>query len=40
LKLFRDLLQARGYNVVQTKDGIEALKLARELKPDLIIMDI
>jgi two-component system cell cycle response regulator DivK len=38
--LFCDLLEARGYSVVQTQDGIEALKLTRELKPDLIIMDI
>jgi two-component system, cell cycle response regulator DivK len=40
LKLFRDLLEARGYKVVQTKDGTEALGLARQIKPDLIIMDI
>jgi two-component system cell cycle response regulator DivK len=38
--LFCDLLEARGYSVVQTQDGIEALRLTRELKPDLIIMDI
>ena len=40
MKLFCDLLDARGYNVLQTQDGIEALKLARQVKPDLIIMDI
>jgi two-component system cell cycle response regulator DivK len=40
LKLFRDLLEARGYKVVPTKDGTEALGLARQIKPDLIIMDI
>jgi two-component system cell cycle response regulator DivK len=40
MKLFHDLLETRGYNIVQTGDGIEALKLARQHKPDLIIMDI
>ena len=40
MKLFRDLLHTRGYNVLQTGDGMEALKLARQHKPDLIIMDI
>ena len=40
MKLFHDLLETRGYNVVQSRDGMEALKLARQHKPDLIIMDI
>ncbi len=40
MKLFNDLLQAHGYNTVQTKDGRKALDLARENKPDLILMDI
>ncbi len=40
MKLFNDLLQASGYNTVQTKDGKEALKLARDHHPDLILMDI
>ena len=40
MKLFHDLLETHGYNVVQTRDGMEALKLARQHKPDLIIMDI
>ena len=40
MKLFRDLLEAQGYGTLQTKDGVEALKLAREHKPDLILMDI
>ena len=40
MKLFHDLLETRGYNVVQTRNGIDALKLARQHKPDLIIMDI
>ena len=40
MKLFNDLLQANGYNTVQTKSGMEALKLTREHRPDLILMDI
>jgi len=40
MKLFHDLLEAQGYNILQTKDGMEALKLAREHRPDLILMDI
>ncbi|HVI50403.1 MAG TPA: response regulator [Candidatus Sulfotelmatobacter sp.] len=40
MKLFNDLLQAHGYQTLQTKDGREALKMAREYRPDLILMDI
>ncbi|WP_334128703.1 response regulator [Sneathiella sp.] len=40
MKLFHDLLEAHGYNTIQTKDGMEALSLAREHSPDLILMDI
>lgn len=40
MKLFHDLLEAQGYNVLQSRDGMEALKLARAHKPDLILMDI
>ena len=40
MKLFHDLLEVHGYNILQTKDGMDALRLAREHKPDLILMDI
>jgi len=40
MKLFHDLLEAHGYDTLQTRDGVEALKIAREHKPDLILMDI
>ncbi len=40
MKLFNDLLQAHGYNTVQTKDGRKAMELARSHRPDLIVMDI
>jgi len=40
MKLFNDLLDAQGYITLQTKDGMEALELARHHRPDLILMDI
>jgi two-component system, cell cycle response regulator DivK len=40
MKLFHDLLEAHGYDILQTKDGLEALRLARLHHPDLILMDI
>jgi two-component system cell cycle response regulator DivK len=40
MKLFNDLLQANGYQTVQTRNGIEAIALARLHNPDLILMDI
>jgi two-component system cell cycle response regulator DivK len=40
MKLFHDLLDAHGYSTLQTKDGMEALALARKHRPDLILMDI
>ena len=40
MKLFRDLLEAHGYATVQTREGLQALDLAREHRPDLILMDI
>ncbi|HUG62783.1 MAG TPA: response regulator [Methylomirabilota bacterium] len=40
MKLFHDLLEAHGYNTIQTRNGIEALDLARANRPDLILMDI
>jgi two-component system, cell cycle response regulator DivK len=40
MKLFNDLLEAHGYATVKTKSGVEAVGLAREHKPNLILMDI
>src|SRR3978361_1278642 len=40
MKLFHDLLDAQGYETLQTREGLQALALAREHKPDLILMDI
>jgi two-component system cell cycle response regulator DivK len=40
MKLFNDLLEAHGYTTLQTKNGREALDIARTHRPDLILMDI
>ncbi len=40
MKLFRDLLEAHGYGTIETRNGNDVLKIAREKKPDLILMDI
>lgn len=40
MKLFNDLIEANGYNTVQTTDGNKAIELARQHRPDLILMDI
>lgn len=40
MKLFHDLLDAHGIETLQTSDGMEALEMAREHHPDLILMDI
>jgi two-component system, cell cycle response regulator DivK len=40
MKLFNDLLEARGYRVVKTRSGHEVLQLARAHNPDVILMDI
>lgn len=40
MKLFHDLLAAHGYRTIQTRNGLEALALARTHRPDLILMDI
>ncbi len=40
MKLFNDLLEAHGYQTIQTKNGVEAVSLARGHMPNLILMDI
>ena len=40
MKLFHDLLEAHGIDTIETSDGNTVLDLAREHKPDLILMDI
>lgn len=40
MKLFHDLLEAHGYSTLETRNGLEALEIARGHRPDLILMDI
>jgi two-component system cell cycle response regulator DivK len=40
MKLFRDLLDAFGFETLECRDGARAVDLARGQRPDLIIMDI
>lgn len=40
MKLFNDLLQAQGYDTIQTGDGHKVVALVRAERPDLVLMDI
>lgn len=40
MKLFSDLLDAHGYEVKQSREGMKAIAMAKKHKPDLILMDI
>lgn len=40
MKLFQDLLEAHGIQTLEARDGKNVLDIAREHKPDLILMDI
>ncbi|OIO02394.1 MAG: hypothetical protein AUJ51_06425 [Elusimicrobia bacterium CG1_02_56_21] len=38
--LVRDILTLHGHEIIEAKNGEEGVKMAREAKPDLILMDI
>jgi two-component system cell cycle response regulator DivK len=40
MKLARDVLQAKGYETVEAETGEEGVKLAKQRRPDLVLMDI
>jgi two-component system cell cycle response regulator DivK len=40
LLLLKDVLEVRGYEILKTRKGLEAINLARDNRPDLILMDI
>jgi two-component system, cell cycle response regulator DivK len=40
MKLFRDVLSATGYRTLEATTGGEAVELATEQAPDLVLMDI
>jgi CheY-like chemotaxis protein len=39
-ELFRELLEARGYTVVEACDGLEALRMIEQERPDMLLLDI
>jgi two-component system, cell cycle response regulator DivK len=39
-RLLKDILESRGYEILLTGDGVEAIDLAFVSLPDLILMDI
>ncbi len=40
MRLFSDLLRSKNYTVIECPEGLKALQIAQEQKPDLILMDI
>ena len=40
MKLFRDVLQAAGYRTLEATTGAQAVELAAQHSPDLVLMDI
>ena len=40
LKLVRDILQVKGYATIEAGNAEDGIVLARERKPDLVLMDI
>ncbi len=40
VKLLRDMLMVRGYDVVTATDGDEALERVKDCKPDLVLLDV
>lgn len=40
IKLATELLKVNGYDVLQARNGLDGIKIAKEAKPDIILMDI
>jgi two-component system cell cycle response regulator DivK len=39
-RIIRDLLSTMGYELIEAQDGLAGVRLAKEHRPDLILMDI
>jgi CheY-like chemotaxis protein len=39
-RLFKAILEAKGYEALQAYDGTDGIEIAKESQPDLILMDI
>ena len=40
LQIFSRILRSRGYEVLEASTGAEGLKLARQMRPDLVVLDV
>jgi two-component system cell cycle response regulator DivK len=40
MKLLRDVLEAKGYRTLEAMTGVDAVELATEHGPDLVLMDV
>lgn len=40
MKLVRDVLQFKGYETIEAVTGTDGVRLAKERKPDVVLMDI
>ena len=39
LNLVEDLLKPEGYNIIKAKNGADALKILKKIKPKLVLLD-
>jgi len=39
-ELLRELLEAEGYDVTEAGDGVEALRMVEQSRPDILLLDI
>ena len=39
-ELIRTVLETLGYEIIEAADGLEAVRFARESRPDLIVLDL
>jgi CheY-like chemotaxis protein len=39
-ELLRELLESRGYNVMEASDGQEALQMMEQTRPDILLLDL
>lgn len=40
MKVFREMLNVRGFTCLEARDGVTAIRVAFDRKPDLILMDL
>ena len=38
--MYSIMLGRRGYSVIEAKDGEEAIRLAEDMRPDMVVMDV